>query len=801
MRLPRLISGGLGLRLLNRRSGGDTRSFVRRHPGLVLYLLITLLVTSLYLNGASMFENLEVKIQDLLFRVREASQPSGNVVLLAIDDRSIDFIGRWPWGHQRHAQLVEALTYYNPKVVVMDHPLEENVEDYVSGTSQLLAENILQAENIVLPFFPILGTRTPRTNTAPDWLENSSLSSILPFEGESVPLASRLDMPGDQFGPSGRLTAAVLTHFDSDNTLRRQPMLVKFEKHFYPSVELAASAFAMGVSLDQIRFDQERGSLNIGDREVPVDEKGNYLINYYGPPGGFVTYSVRDFWEGEIDVESLQGKVVIVALTATGLTDRLSTPLGDEFTPAEKSAAVIDNILTGRFIAPLKASSNTELLVILAIGLFCAAILPRVSLGHRFVILFIFAVVIVNFNFILFTSFETLANTFYPTLEVFLFALAAPLLTQKKPGPREAASETSRRIKAESVGDQDVVRRPVDRTEYPAEMDETILIETSKTERDVFRQVSQAIKASSTPVPRGKPEGKDDTAHRDIEPDPVRSSLGRYEVIEEVGKGAMGTVYKGKDPAIGRMVALKTIRVDKIADASEVDELRERLIREANAAGNLSHPNIVTIYDVGEEGNLQYVAMEFLEGCTLEQIIGRRLQLNFRIAAKIVYQVCLALSYAHKNNIVHRDIKPANIMVMDDFRVKVMDFGIAHFESSNLTQTGIAMGTPNYISPEQLQGEPVTLSSDIFSLGVVFYEVLTGCKPFVADNISNLIFKIINESPSPPSSYDDKIPPMLDVVVRKALEKNPYDRYQSADEMARALEDFVSSFAARKAQF
>jgi serine/threonine-protein kinase len=260
----------------------------------------------------------------------------------------------------------------------------------------------------------------------------------------------------------------------------------------------------------------------------------------------------------------------------------------------------------------------------------------------------------------------------------------------------------------------------------------------------------------------------------------------------------MGTVYKGKDPAIDRLVALKTILLDKIADESEIEELRERLFREAKAAGSLSHPNIVTIYDVGEDGDTQYIAMEYLEGHTLEQIISRQLEFNFRLAAKIVYQVCSALSYAHRHGIVHRDIKPANIMVMENFHVKVMDFGIARFESSSLTQTGIAMGTPNYISPEQLKGEEVTLSSDIFSLGVVFYEMLAGKKPFIGDNISNLILKIINDQPPLPSTYNEKMPPMLDLIVKKALEKNPYDRYQSADEMMRALEDFAMGFRASR---
>lgn len=276
-------------------------------------------------------------------------------------------------------------------------------------------------------------------------------------------------------------------------------------------------------------------------------------------------------------------------------------------------------------------------------------------------------------------------------------------------------------------------------------------------------------------------------------------SFGRYQVIEPLGKGAMGTVYKGKDPAIDRLVALKTIRLDSIADPSELNELKERLSREAKAAGNLSHPNIVTIYDYGLQGNLQYIAMEYIEGYTLESVLRRNLQLNYRIVATVIMQVCSALEYAHSMGIIHRDIKPANIMVTDGFKVKVMDFGIAHFESSSMTQTGVAMGTPNYISPEQLRGKEVTPSSDIFSLGVVLYELLTHRRPFKGDTISALVYKILNEDPPLPSQIDPKVPPLFDMIIKKALAKDPRERYRTAKELAGTLEDFVTTLSRKKA--
>ncbi|HSG98807.1 MAG TPA: serine/threonine-protein kinase [candidate division Zixibacteria bacterium] len=270
--------------------------------------------------------------------------------------------------------------------------------------------------------------------------------------------------------------------------------------------------------------------------------------------------------------------------------------------------------------------------------------------------------------------------------------------------------------------------------------------------------------------------------------------LGRYQLQGILGKGAMGLVYRGIDPAINRPVALKTIRLDFLTDATEIEEMKERLFLEAQAAGKMSHPNIVTIYDVGNEGSTQYIAMEFLQGQTLESMIKRKVNFNFKIVANIIHQICSALQYAHDQGIVHRDVKPANIMILPDFSVKVMDFGIARVDSSGMTKTGVAMGTPNYISPEQLQGKVIDGRSDLFSLGVVFYEMLLGARPFKGENLTSLMYSIMNDEPQVPSKINPRVPPLFDMIIKKALQKEPLQRYQKASEMANALSDFVKSF-------
>lgn len=797
-------------------------SFIKKHPGLTLCLLISLFVSAMYLNNFNLFTGYEHKALSLMFKLRGTEDTSGEVVLLTIDDKSVGYLGDWPWNHQRLAQLVEALTYYEPKTVSLLFPIEQNVDDYVAGNSQLLAENILQADNILLPFYPMISRRTPRTSTAPQWLDRSSLISVLPFDAENVPRAERLELPSDQFGVSSRLSGAIINDFDDDNSLRTQPMILMYEQNFYPSIEVATAAMASNIPMDQVYFSQEEKLLRIGPKSIPVDDEGNYLINYYGPPGSIPTYSVKDFWDGELEVKQLKGKTVIVSTTASGLADKIISPFTNDLTPGEKTATVIDNIFSQEFITPINSSVDIQLLLVVAIGLLCAVFLPRISVIYRFTVLFFLAVGLVAFSVLMFESKSTFASFVFPFFEVVLLTLVSPLLgitlkpeteTPAIKKESDSADEIEKQTKAPQDKDNGSTAIEIDEAKTkPPKADnsrrtpppqETVaeVFSSKEAETVLLAQMEQGpIEPERSKVDDSVVASDDGTKQKSVS-DKIPTSFGRYRVIDTVGRGAMGTVYKGEDPAIGRAVALKTIRVDKIADASEVDELRERLNREAKAAGSLSHPNIVTIYDVGQDGDTQYIAMEYLEGYTLEQIIGRDLELNFKIAAKIVYQVCSALSYAHKHNIVHRDIKPANIMVLDGFHVKVMDFGIAHFESSSLTQTGIAMGTPNYISPEQLKGEEVTLSSDIFSLGVVFFELLTGKKPFVGENISNLIMKIINDQPPAPSSYNPKMPPILDIVVKKALEKNPYERYGNADEMMRALEDFALSFQAKKVNF
>jgi serine/threonine-protein kinase len=265
--------------------------------------------------------------------------------------------------------------------------------------------------------------------------------------------------------------------------------------------------------------------------------------------------------------------------------------------------------------------------------------------------------------------------------------------------------------------------------------------------------------------------------------------IGRYQIIGELGRGAMGVVFRALDPSIGRDVAIKIIRLGEVTNAEQRAKQRERLFREARSAGILSHPGIVTIYDMAEEGDVAYIAMEFVAGSTLEQILSSKEPLEPARLFDILRQTAAALDYAHRKGIVHRDIKPANIIVNEAGIAKIADFGIAKISTAEqLTQAGLIVGTPNYMAPEQVQGKPVDGFADQYSLAVMAYEMLTGDKPFVAEHLTTLIYQIVCEPPPPAQRMNPSLGPKVEIVLQKGLSKQPGARYPNCTALVDALE-------------
>src|SRR5262245_41158554 len=268
----------------------------------------------------------------------------------------------------------------------------------------------------------------------------------------------------------------------------------------------------------------------------------------------------------------------------------------------------------------------------------------------------------------------------------------------------------------------------------------------------------------------------------------VPAKLGRYSIEHEIGRGAMAVVYLGRDPQINRVVAIKALPLAREFSDEELDEARRRFFREAESAGRLNHPGIVTVYDAGEDQGLAYIAMEYLTGQPLSEFTDSSTLLPASVVTELIARVADALSHAHRLNVVHRDIKPANIVYDGDTDgLKITDFGIARLTDSGTTKTGIVLGTPSFMSPEQLEGRTVQGTSDLFSLGVSLYQLLCGQLPFRADSMTGLMFKIANDQPPPLRSVRPDLPGLLEAIINRAMQKLSADRFQAGTEMATAL--------------
>jgi serine/threonine-protein kinase len=744
-----------------------------KFSGFVLFILITIFIILLYGDSPQWLEKINLGIQDLMYNFRGGLSPGDQIIMVGIDKKAFENFGDWPWHREQLADLIYTISVEQPKVLFLDIFLSQDLNEDTSGNTEILADLIGELNNVIVPIYFNLSEVSLTQSEPPSWILRSTLKKTGDDKADFLS-ALQIFHPSEEIGMAAQNVGHINLIKDIDGKVRKEPLLISYQGGYYPSVSLQIAKSYLGAQNDQLKIEDERVILK--DISIPIDREGRMLINYNGSVNTFRQVSAWDVLSDRFDPQILAHKIVILGL-ADSYSTRIKTPVSGEMTSMERTANAVENIIHKNFLTPW--SFWFDLLVLVLIGIFCAVILPNVSILFRLVILTVFFFVVVNLSFILFSSIGVLTKPFYPILEILLFLIATPAIKPKKIQEKEEKTplEPEREVVKEI---QDKEPKTTTKLSIQSQVVEpTIVQKENKPLTEVLEKITQDKKA---------PEKKKTTTVMDI------SQFGRYRILEPLGKGAMGTVYKGEDPAIDRLIALKTIRLDFLASEDETKELKDRLIREAQAAGKLSHPNIVTIYDVGEEGDLQYIAMEYLKGYTLDKLIKKKTELNYRIVAKIIIQVCDALSYAHQHGIVHRDIKPVNIMILDDFKVKVMDFGIARFGASSMTQSGVAVGTPSYISPEQLQGKPADRRSDIFSTGVVLYELLTKHKPFRAEDINSLMYSILNDKPTPPSAINDKTPTIFDRIVEKAMAKNAGERYQYASEVSDLLKDFVSSF-------
>jgi len=811
--------------------------------------LLTLAVAGSYYYRWSLLESVEFKAYDLRSNLRTDLNPPPEIVLVAIDDDSISQIGRWPWPRTRLAEAVDKLKAAGPKVIglniLFSEPeqnqgllevkrLEEKYKELLGGkkinqkgvdfaeefaasavsldSDSKMLSSLQGAGSVVLPMFFTAGTIGGKTEAAPAAVSSASIKA----PGAIGPIVEEAKMahPILAFTEAAAGIGHVNVYPESDGVVRRESPFVKYGGELYPSYAIRLTMAYLGLKAEDLKL--EPGvALTMGSLRVPLDGENMMAVTFRGPQETIRTVSYASLMADKISPELFKDKIVVIGPTATGIATLFGTPVARSFPSLEIVGNVIENVLHGKFLTRPPWAEQAELGVLAFIGLFIMAILPRLKALWGLVVSILFALALVGAGTYLFTNGQWL-KIGYPLVLLFTGYLViiskSFLITEKGKELVEASAiETNKMLglSFQGQGMLDIAFEkfrlcPLDDnmkdTLYNLALDFERKRQYSKAAavfehvgakdpkyKDVVERAAKLKQASEGAVFGAVGGAKKDSTVM-ISGGATKPTLGRYEIEKELGRGAMGVVYLGRDPKINRMVAIKTMMLEEGSDGESTKSVKERFFREAESAGTLNHPNIVRIFDAGDENDVAYIAMELLDGHDLVKYGQKEGLLPFERALGYVATVADALDYAHAQGIVHRDIKPANIMLLNDGSIRVADFGIARITSSSKTATGTVMGTPSYMSPEQVAGKKVDGRSDLFSLAVALFELTTGEKPFKGgDGIGTLLFQIANDPHPDITGVKADLPPGLKGVIDKGLAKNPDERFQRGAEFAAAI--------------
>jgi serine/threonine-protein kinase len=700
--------------------------------------------------------------------------------------------------------------------------------DVALNTDRKLADSVAAAGNVVLPVLFRLGEPLGRPDQdLPDYVRRNALP-LSPDGPLPVPAAS-MDIPVlDDIGRNAAAVGHLNSPPDVDGAIRWEPLVLAYFDQFYPSLSLqiAARFRNLGVEDVQARLGESLslGRLNI--RTDPALQMYTYFYKDQDSRAAFPMDSFFDVYSGKIPAEKFRGKIVLIGTTAAGVGSVFVTPVSPAMPAVLMQAHAVSSILQEHFFVAPVWGAWVSIGVFLLVALYLILLLPRLKAGTGAAATAGLLVLLLGAHFGLMTT----QLMWIPLMTaVVLLVIGHLTLTTKRFLVTERGKARSDFESAESnrmlglafqgQGQLDMAfdkfkKCPLDdalmdnmynlaldferrRQFNKAQAVFEYMATHNRKYKDLENRITRA-KAMSETVILGSSGARTNASTLMLDGGTVeKPMLGRYQVEKELGKGAMGVVYLGRDPKIGRVVAIKTMALSQEFEADELEEVKTRFFREAETAGRLNHPHIVTIFDAGEEHDLAYIAMEFLKGKDLTGHTKSGTLLPLPVAMSVVARVAEALDYAHRQNVVHRDIKPANIMYDPEAdSVKVTDFGIARITDSSKTKTGMVLGTPSYMSPEQLAGKKIDGQSDLFSLGVTLYQLACGSLPFQGESMAQLMYKIANEEPADPMNLNPALPDCLVAIIRRTLAKGSEQRYKTGEEMARAIRECAQVYGA-----
>lgn len=682
-------------------------------------------------------------------------------------------------------------------------------------TDAKLAASMAKAGNVLVPSVFVLGEPQGKPDSAlPAYALKSAVEE---HDNFSLP-AIRGQQPIELIGSSAAGVAHLNQLPDVDGAVRQEPLLINYYGKAVPSMSLLAAVKSLNLDAADIKLNAAE-SVQIGRLRIGTDEAALMLPQFYKSRDGKPAFAVDSFYDvlsGKIPADKYTGKIVIIGATAAGVGTQFPTPAGPGLSPAETVAHITSSILSEHFIVQPGWGMGATLGVLGVVAAYLIAGLPRLSAGKAATVTLTLFVLLLLAEFVLLSASATWLKLVFPAALLLIGHLALTtkrfLMTEAgKIRSDEESAETSRMmgLALQGQGQLDMAFDRFRRVPFTDALMDNLnnlaldferkrqfnkaqavyeyMASHNKQHKDLQSKLNRAKNLSETVILGGGGAHPGGTMLLDgggVE----KPMLGRYQVEKELGKGAMGVVYLGKDPKIGRVVAIKTLALSQEFEGEELTDARERFFREAETAGRLQHQNIVTIFDAGEEHDLAYIAMEFLKGKDLVDVTKDGQLLPIAKVLSIVARVAEALAYAHKQNVVHRDIKPANIMYdMESDTVKVTDFGIARITDSSKTKTGMVLGTPSFMSPEQIAGKRVDGRSDLYSLGVMLFQMLAGVLPFRGDSMAELMYKIANAPAPDIRIIRPELSGRLADVVALSLGKNSEARYQDGDQFAADL--------------
>lgn len=690
-----------------------------------------------------------------------------------------------------------------------------------------LADAIKAAGNVVLAMpFTIGEPRGNPDKILPNYVSKNALTNVVDQvnaeENGLLPIPTISAIPpianvGEAAAAIGHLNA----YPDVDGAIRSEPLVLTHYDQYYPSLSLQVAAKYLNLATDDIKLKLGEG-VQLGKLKIATDDAlqmHTFFYTSHNDQPVFPSDSFFDVYSGKIPASKYKDKIVLIGLSAIGDGgDAQVTPISASMKPIETLAHSVASILNEDFFVSPAWAGWVKLSAWLIIALYLTILLPRLKAATAAIATFAILLILIIIQLTLMTQKGIWLQLMMPIALLVvghgLLTTKRYLLTEQGKVKSDADSAESNRNLALMFQGQGQLDMAFDRFRK-CPMDEAVMDamynlgldferkrQFNKAEsvfahmsaynpsyKDLAQRISRSKAMADTVILGGSGGTRTNTSTMILNDGSVeKPMLGRYQVEKELGKGAMGVVYLGRDPKISRVVAIKTMALSQEFEADELVEVKERFFREAETAGRLNHPNIVTIYDAGEEHDLAYISMEFLKGKDLAPHTKSDQLLPIAKVISIVTKVAEALDYAHAQNVVHRDIKPANIMYEADTDVvKVTDFGIARITDSSKTKTGMVLGTPSYMSPEQLSGKKVDGRSDLFSLGVMLYQMVTGQLPFTGDSMASLMFKIANEPHTSAQTLNITMPPCLSLIIDRVLEKDADKRYQRGQELADAL--------------